>query len=427
MWLNHTWDSNFATSTFMDTALSTLSLPTALSSFDELQVKHSSQMNEHLSLNWRRSFTEQLVDNVQDVYDFFQSSKEIYAMSSLARLFKHSELRMAQQLRNCTISSVEDFVKLVRTYCASPEHPTDDLPALDSRKGLTGHSSLFLTKLVVGAEKVELTPSPDAIEKSLVDCIDRMVAVVRGLVTVDCDLMSLLHLPPRIILDLQNGSSVTAVADETIRKAKELISESVRCATVKPLSVADEYDKYHYLDEIVTADFVESFNEGKLVKEKDEENGVPKDIWEKYTDEEYFAKVKEFHDAAYAVTHASFDIVMFPLVSIDTSECTKQLSEKALEIRNALLERVVDECRDECEYVQDEYENILARISEKPSDEVELSALKDFIEESKGTVEGLIAQVDRVHSKINATSKFCYDVSQEDIELMWKIKGYPRR
>ena len=112
MWLNHTWDSSFSSKTMVDCDMDTLSLPTSLAAFDELQVKHSSEMNDHLSLNWRRSFTEQLVDNVQDVYDFFQSSKEVYKQSSLQRLFKHSEMRMAQQLRDTVERTVGDFVKV---------------------------------------------------------------------------------------------------------------------------------------------------------------------------------------------------------------------------------------------------------------------------------------------------------------------------
>ncbi|GMH99793.1 hypothetical protein TrVE_jg2105 [Triparma verrucosa] len=427
MWLNHTWDSNFSNSTFMDVGLEKLTLPTELEAFEGLQNKYSENMNDQLSLDWRRSFTEQLVDNVQDVYDFFQSSKEIYAASSLARLFKHSELRMAQQLRETIQRSVQEFAALIEKYCQSEENKNDDLPNLDSRKGLTGHSALLKTSVVVGPELVELSPSANQIEKAFIDCIDRMVKVARGLVTVDCDLMSLLHLPPRIILDLQNSSPTTIVVDEMIKAAKESIKMNVTAAMVKPQAVAEEFNKYHYLVEMVTADFVESFNEGKLIAEKDLDKGIPEDKWEKYTDEEYFSKVRDFHDAAITVTHASFDIFTFNLVSIDTTESKKKLSEKALDIRDALLERVVEDCREECEDVLDEYESILARISEKPADEVELQALRDFIQESKTTVANLCARVDNVHAKIEATSEFCYNISEEDVELMWKIKGYPRK
>lgn len=220
------------------------------------------------------------------MYDFFQSSKEIYAASSLARLFKHSELRMAQQLRETIMRSITNFTTLIDSYCESTDSPNDDLPNLDSRKGLTGHSALIKTSLIVGSEKVELSPSVEEIEKSFLDCVDRMTTVARSLVTVDCDLMSLLHLPPRIILNLQNNSPTTIVVDEMTKKAKASISANVAAAMVKPLAVAEEFNKYHYLDEMGAADFVESFNEGKLVAEKDPDKGVKEDVWEKYTDEE---------------------------------------------------------------------------------------------------------------------------------------------
>ena len=259
-----------------------------------------------------------------------------------------------------------------------------------------------------------------------------MVKVARGLVTVDCDLMSLLHLPPRIILDLQNSSPTTIVVDEMIKAAKESIKTNVAAAMVKPQAVAEEFNKYHYLVEMVTADFVESFNEGKLVAEKDLDKGIPEDKWEKYTDEEYFSKVRDFHDAAITVTHASFDIFTFNLVSIDTTESKKKLSEKALEIRDALLERVVEDCREECEDVLDEYESILARISEiiseKHAEEVEPPGPQGRSSRSpKRRLANLCARVDNVNAKIEATSEFCYDISEEDVDLMWKIKGYLRK
>ena len=74
----------------------------------------------------------------------------------MARLFKHSELRMAQQLRETIQRSVQEFAALIEKYCQSEENKNDDLPNLDSRKGLTGHSALLKTSVVVGPELVEV-------------------------------------------------------------------------------------------------------------------------------------------------------------------------------------------------------------------------------------------------------------------------------
>ncbi|GMI10201.1 hypothetical protein TrVE_jg7104 [Triparma verrucosa] len=78
--------------------------------------------------------------------------------------------------------------------------------------------------------------------------------------------------------------------------------------------------------------------------------------------------------------------------------------------------------------VLDEYESIIARISEKPTDEVEPPGPQERSSRSpKRRLTNLCARVDNVHAKIEATSQFCYDISEEDVELMWKIKGYLRK
>lgn len=57
------------------------------------------RLEERLAQDWRRAFSEQLVDSVQDIYDFFQSDTRLFASSALFRLLKHLELRMSSQLR----------------------------------------------------------------------------------------------------------------------------------------------------------------------------------------------------------------------------------------------------------------------------------------------------------------------------------------
>lgn len=63
------------------------------------QSKCCLRLEERLAQDWRRAFSEQLVDSVQDIYDFFQSDSRLFASSSLFRLLKHLELRMNSQLR----------------------------------------------------------------------------------------------------------------------------------------------------------------------------------------------------------------------------------------------------------------------------------------------------------------------------------------
>lgn len=64
------------------------------------QSKSCGRLEERLAQDWRRAFSEQLVDSVQDIYDFFQSDTRLFNSSALFRLLKHLELRMSSHLRS---------------------------------------------------------------------------------------------------------------------------------------------------------------------------------------------------------------------------------------------------------------------------------------------------------------------------------------
>lgn len=73
------------------------------------------RLEERLAQDWRRAFSEQLVDSVQDIYDFFQSDARLFGSSALFRLLKHLELRMSSQLR--TLFTVRMSVVLCSVRC----------------------------------------------------------------------------------------------------------------------------------------------------------------------------------------------------------------------------------------------------------------------------------------------------------------------
>lgn len=71
--------------------------------------------------------------------------------------------------------------------------------------------------------------------------------------------------------------------------------------------LATKYSKYCYLMAIDTEDFVYSFAEAVPVP----------------TDDAYFAKVRELHDASVAIGECSLKCELFELVRVETSEAAK--------------------------------------------------------------------------------------------------------
>lgn len=68
------------------------------------------------------------------------------------------------------------------------------------------------------------------------------------------------------------------------------------------------------------------------------------------------------------------------------------LKEKALEVRDALLESLVSKAREQNNDIISRYEAMLSRIAEKPANEADLAALRGFIADSKEKVRCLHAK-----------------------------------
>ena len=128
VWLYSTWEGSLADARFVDVSLPSprLDLPCELKTFVDAQRGACFALAETLRVDWRQAFAEQLVDNVQDVYDFFQSTPSAFVGSPLARLLKHFEVRMAHQLRASVTATVEDWLAFIARFTL--DDPTSGEP-----------------------------------------------------------------------------------------------------------------------------------------------------------------------------------------------------------------------------------------------------------------------------------------------------------
>jgi hypothetical protein len=110
------------------------------------------------------------------VYDFFQSNMKFFQQGALFRLFKHLELRMADQLRQVLGRSLQGWVSLIKRSCEA-------------------RPSLFDVALVVKKGQVVLEPSAGEIEAALLLVLQDVATGVQGVQAIDAAIMALLHLP----------------------------------------------------------------------------------------------------------------------------------------------------------------------------------------------------------------------------------------
>ena len=143
--------------------------------------------------------------------------------------------------------------------------------------------------------------------------------------------------------------------------------------------------------------------------------------------EEFISKARELHEIAQAVEEMSNNEVIFTLTKVDTKGAKQTLISKALELRNALMDQIIYEARVQNETVIERYEAILHRIAQKPANEAELAALKEFITKSKADVLGIIDEVEDMHRRLQSLDEFGYPVPPEDIHLAWSTMEYPKK
>jgi dynein heavy chain len=70
---------------------------------------------------------------------------------------------------------------------------------------------------------------------------------------------------------------------------------------------------------------------------------------------------------------------------------------------------------------------VVARISEKPVNEQELSELQKYIQDTKGLVEGICLEVDKIHEMLDLLSSFGHEQTTSDFNLAWSTKQWPNR
>jgi len=408
MWLYSTWDRLFAAARFMDLKFSdesgSLQLPCRILEFQAHQSKACSTLERRLTEEWRRNFMEQLQDNLQGVYDVLQGNLSAYTGSPLFKLLKHLELRMGSQLRSLLDASLvdwEDFVEQFTEQEWSPQAAEEP-----SHFIVTGRTSLFEMSLLVDADtmSLELEPSPDEVERTFLKPITDMIKSLETFMTVDSELMSLLKLDSRRIFD-PSDKMVFGKIKETERHIKMRLEQAFQ----GPRALMEAYEGYtQWLlqdpDELVESFFGQD---------------PPPEI------EELVVKVREFHVAALEVQRLTFDCELFSLCRLDTTGAKHSISEKLFELRNALISRVISDCRNQSYSIIAQYEAILQRVAERPNNEQELASLREFIISSKAKVAELVGMVSSMHQTLASIEEFLVPLDQEDLNLMYHPMEFP--
>ncbi|TYZ61102.1 hypothetical protein PybrP1_000394 [[Pythium] brassicae (nom. inval.)] len=383
--------------------------PFRLLDFKALQTNHQNKAAEILLTDWRRAIVENIIDNLQDQYDFFLSDAGAYSGSKLQRIITGVETRMAAHLRQIVTRSVAAWVDFVRGCCAA----SSAAPTVRSDAWRSPRHSLFDVQLAFVSGRVVVEPSAGEITAALLEPLDAVFASVHEIDALDCDILSLLNLPRRRLLDLHGDAAVVAECVQLIARAKAQITELVRVAMEAAQQVAAQFGKF--------TDFVH-FDAAAYLVELAAQPPDPAAYLSAIC-----AQIRRFHELSFRVDVIAFDATPLPLACVHSLALKQLLKARAVEIRAALVGSVVRAARERNMDITVRYKAILRRINEKPTNEAQLAKLKEFVATSKAVIAGIVREVDEVHARLDAMNEFAHPLSAEDFKLAYSTKEWPLR
>jgi hypothetical protein len=115
------------------------------------------------------------------------------------------------------------------------------------------------------------------------------------------------------------------------------------------------------------------------------------------------------------------------LIRVNTQALKQRLAERAAELRDALLTAMVVRMQGDCNSVNARYNTFMTRIGEKPKDEQELVALKEYIRDGQATMLGLAQEATEIHSRLSTVTSFDFHLSTDDFLLLWSIREWPNK
>ena len=454
-WLHDRWTQKFQYYSFVDSCTTGVELPCTIKTFRQIQSDKNANTLKLLEKDFRRAFLDQLMDCVQDVYDFFQSSYNAYRSGPLYKLFRVIDLKLSVFLRNILRSSLLSWEELVDRHTTSRLKGTTQktAPEKKNKKGLRKKSAdevreegdnsqstsglipasllypsltlqsteevfplemttpLFQLQISISEGKISLEPSMEDIQGALIHGIEKMVLSMRSVTSVDKEAMSLLTLEARVIMNIGVGDPLYGDLDTLIKQLKVRINNKISAAMKGPSKLCKMYNEFSWLMKEDVEDYLENF----MISDPSP------------TLADYKTELDKLHLAGQRIKSLSFQYESFDLVRVDTESARNILLDRVEELHDGLGNLLAGEARQQNVDIVQRYTEILQRIAVKPTSERQLADLRDFIEESRKTVSELKESVQSNKKSLQLLENFKYSLSSEDMWLSWSALEYPSK
>jgi hypothetical protein len=431
-WLEELWTCEFDHAEFFVTDTTAACWPSpweplSIVGFKTLQIKHCHDLASTLRHKWRDGAANELVDSLQSEFHFYVDDPQKFARSGLAEILKLMDLRMADQLLDLCLRSVDAWVRFLEKHaaagtalaqegdegCNSSDQPA---PPAGSKADPAARARVFpLIEAVVSCNEKSAvcSPSREDFESCCLDVLDYMVDALLGLTSVDHSLMSLLALKPRPILPFKSKNPRVAVVNATIAQAKKRISEAVQRIFAPIERMVTAFDekarvlggnpKAALNEFVVKMGNAREITHGHDDQDDDEmrerDPSKPRPLEDKTVELGAFkAEILKYLQQAELTRQLSDDNVQEGIFLLRLCTLKEQLTRQGSELVALFALHVYEHQRLEAREITLEYEVIMKRLEVKPKTEEELVQLEAYMTNSESHMAWLMHNVDAIHS-----------------------------
>eukprot|EP00945_MAST-04E_sp_MAST-4E-sp1_P004103 g4103.t1 len=373
--------------------------PITVEEFEAKQIALCNEMSENLLQRFRRRLADNLLDNCQGYFNFYESELEVFQRSNLVVFLHALRVRMADQLRDMLEYNVQMWSDYIDAATAVREGDAD---------GFGSHPRpLIKFNTEVSDGVVTITPPVEKVQNAFTKVIDKIVETVSTIKVVDAELMTLLNVPEPAILDLSKDvfkPVMTAVDHLKVACSKQITESLVGMNAVKT-----KLEQAAFLTHPKTSITAHAFAET-----------VP--------DLELDAIVKELQrlfNASDDAKRSCMNIESFAIGAIETAACKYTLESAAKEHGQVIIDAVVEDAKARFEKVNAAYSTILKRVSTQPKTEMELIELKTYVDSLGQQVMSLKKSVTTSSDRLNAMGQFGYKTPFNIFKLSWNVRKWP--
>lgn len=263
-WLEDTWRDEFAKALLVDPSLADPACKEVfeLSDFIERQIDHCSWIATKLQRSWWQGVANSMLDNLASDYNFYENDLEVIRNSDTAKVLLRFQIQMAFQLQDIALRSLTEWSSMFDTESKG--------------SALRDTASFLLVQLQESNGKVVVFPSLDDIQDSALKVMDEFVKAVRGLYTVDHELLSLHELDPKSLLYIddpvvinESDNPMVATVNHQLKASRKRVEDLLQHDFDAALKIAGLYDDYLQLLHDEPFVHVDTFAQPKLVSKKE--------------------------------------------------------------------------------------------------------------------------------------------------------------